>query len=40
VKCADTAEGVHVSCAALAGFAVGFEIQTVGAAYCSEADAR
>ena len=31
MKCADTAEAVHVSCAALAGFTVGFEIQTVGA---------
>jgi len=27
LKCADTSEAVHVSCAALAGFAVGFEIQ-------------
>ena len=35
LKCADTVEAVHVSCAALAGFTVGFEIQTVGATDCA-----
>lgn len=29
MRCADTNECVHVSCAMLAGFTVGFEIQSV-----------
>lgn len=29
LKCTDTPESVHVSCAYLAGFAVGFDLQTV-----------